>query len=64
MKNNDKTQPDRGVEKKKPSALATGQLAAMQTKIQEAEDRFQVIFDNSPDGIVVINPTENAEGPG
>ena len=35
----------------------------MQTKIRKAEGRLQVILDNIPDGIVIINPTENAEGP-
>jgi diguanylate cyclase (GGDEF)-like protein/PAS domain S-box-containing protein len=63
MKSNDKTQPDRGARKKKPSVHTTRQLEAMQTKIQETEDRFQIIFDSSPDGMVIINPTENAEGP-
>jgi PAS domain S-box-containing protein len=63
MKSSDKTQSARGARKKKPSAHTTGQLETMHTKIQEAEDRFQVIFDNLPDGMVIFNPTENAEGP-
>ncbi|HEY5156957.1 MAG TPA: response regulator [Anaerolineales bacterium] len=63
MKSSVKTQPDRGTRKKRPSAHTTRQLTDLQTKIQEAEDRFQIIFDNSPDGMVIINPTENAEGP-
>jgi signal transduction histidine kinase len=32
-------------------------------KLQELEDRFQAIFDNSPDGVVIINPTEDGKGP-
>ena len=63
MKSNPKTQPDRNARKKKPSAQTTRQLKTLQTKIRETEDRFQVIFDNSPDGMVIINPTENGEGP-
>jgi PAS domain S-box-containing protein/putative nucleotidyltransferase with HDIG domain len=63
MKSNDKTQPAQGAREKKPGVFTTGQLEEMQTKIQEAESRFQVIFDNSPDGMVILNPTENAEGP-
>ncbi len=35
----------------------------MQAKLLEAEDRFQALFDNSPDGIVIINPTDHAKGP-
>jgi diguanylate cyclase (GGDEF)-like protein/PAS domain S-box-containing protein len=63
MKSNNKNRPDRGTRKKEPSAHTTIQLEALQTKIHETEDRFQIIFDNSPDGMVIINPTENAEGP-
>ena len=63
MKTSDKTLSDQRTEQKKPGVHTTRQLKAMQTKIQEAEDRFQVIFDNSPDGMVILNPTENAEGP-
>jgi diguanylate cyclase (GGDEF)-like protein/PAS domain S-box-containing protein len=63
MKSDDKTQPDRGARNKKPSAHTTTQLEELQTKVLETEDRFQIIFDNSPDGMVIINPTENAEGP-
>jgi PAS domain S-box-containing protein/putative nucleotidyltransferase with HDIG domain len=63
MKSSDKIQPDRRARKKKPDALTIEQLASLQTKTHEAEDRFQVIFDNSPDGMVIIDPTENAEGP-
>ncbi len=39
------------------------QLQALQIKLSEAEDRFQAIFDSSPDGIVIINPTKKAKGP-
>jgi PAS domain S-box-containing protein len=63
MKSSVKTQPDRGTRKKKPGSDNTRQLTDLQTKMQEAEGRFQIIFDNSPDGMVIINPTENAEGP-
>ena len=63
MKSNEKPQGDREVGKKKPGVINTGQLKEMHTKIQEAEGRFQAIIDNSPDGMVILNPTENAEGP-
>jgi len=35
----------------------------IQARLLEAEDRFQAIFDHSPDGIVIINPTDHAKGP-
>jgi PAS domain S-box-containing protein/putative nucleotidyltransferase with HDIG domain len=35
----------------------------IQAKLLEAEDRFQAIFEHSPDGIVIINPTDHAKGP-
>ena len=63
MKSSVKTQPDQGTGKRKPGSDTTRQLTDLQTKIQEAEGRFQIIFDNSPDGMVIINPTENGEGP-
>ena len=59
----DKSQPDRGTRKKKPHPQAAKPLEELQARVLETEDRFQTIFDNSPDGMVIINPSENAEGP-
>ncbi len=35
----------------------------LQAKLLEAEERFQAVFEHSPDGIVIINPTDHAKGP-
>ncbi len=36
-------------------------LQEMIKKAQEAQEKFQTIFDNSPDGIVIIDPTQGIE---
>ncbi len=40
-----------------------GQSKELQARLLEAEDRFRAIFDTSPDGVVILNPTNHAQGP-